>query len=135
MDFKFPVCGLVFVPVCSIWLTDDRIVYEVVNIDPDGQSPTRIFRAWAVDLIPIPKTGSGLATHGVGTRVLAKYPQTTFFYPANVRSCQGNVYFLEFKGGKSGTETVEVEKRFVLDDIRVHTWAPPVPPEVRVSLL
>lgn len=90
-------------PVCSIWLIDDRISYEVVEIEPGGQSSIGIFRAWAIDLMPIPKTGQVLP-HSALARMSANY----VFLSGKAQELSRNVYFVEFE--KSGTQPVEAEK-------------------------
>lgn len=98
-----------------ILLTRSRsIAYDVQDPEPDDAGRQDVHKATATDLIPIPKTGSHLPTFGVGKQVLARYPDTTTFYPAEVMSFRKDTYNLKFEGEEDDKE-MEVDKRFVLD--------------------
>jgi SAGA-associated factor 29 len=91
-----------------------RIAYDVQDPEPDDAGRQDLHKAVATDLIPIPKSGSHLPTFGVGKHVLARYPDTTTFYPAEVMSFRKDTYNLKFEGEEDDKE-MEVDKRFVLD--------------------
>lgn len=91
-----------------------RIIYDVQDPEPDDAGRQDVHKATATDLIPIPKSGSHLPTFSVGKHVLARYPDTTTFYPAEVMSFRKDTYNLKFEGEEDDKE-MEVDKRFVLD--------------------
>lgn len=65
-------------------------------------------------MIPIPQPGAPLPSFPVGKQVLARYPDTTTFYRAEVMGSKKDVYRLKFEGEEDDKE-MEVDKRFVLD--------------------
>jgi SGF29 tudor-like domain len=73
-----------------------------------------VHKAFATDLIPIPKTGTHLLTFGFGKRVIAMFPDTTTFYPAHVRSFRRDTYSLWFEGEENGDIERAADKRYVL---------------------
>ena len=90
--------------------------YDVQDPEPDAETgmPGQIYRTSAENLIPIPPRGERLIQYPVGTRVLARYPETTFFYPALVENLKEHeVYLLCFEG--DGDRTAEVDARYVLN--------------------
>jgi len=59
--------------------------YEVQDPEPDELGGHgKIYRAHLRDLIPIPSSSVGLPVYPVGKHVLARYPETTTFYKAEV---------------------------------------------------
>jgi len=65
--------------------TQHFVRYEVQDPEPDeagGHGTT--YKASANALIPIPKDSTGLPQYPVGKQVLARYPETTTFYRAEV---------------------------------------------------
>lgn len=65
--------------------TQHSVRYEVQDPEPDeagGHGTT--YKASAGALIPIPKDSTGLSPYPVGKQVLARYPETTTFYRAEV---------------------------------------------------
>lgn len=58
--------------------------YEVQDPEPDEAGGHGKYRALASALIPIPKDSAGLAPYPNGKQVLARYPETTTFYKAEV---------------------------------------------------
>ncbi|KAF3912583.1 hypothetical protein ABW21_db0206315 [Orbilia brochopaga] len=59
--------------------------YEVQDPEPDELgNHGQIYKALAHQLIPIPSDSSGLPTYPNGKQVLARYPETTTFYKAEV---------------------------------------------------
>jgi hypothetical protein len=105
--------------MCNLANGSDRLMYELEDIDPDY--PPKFPQAEATELIPISKTGVGLAIFNVGTTVLARYPDTTHLFGAEVMSYQDGIYALRFEGDER--KQVEVEERFVVAEVG--------PPDVR----
>lgn len=54
----------------------------------------RIYRTVASNLILIPSTSAGLRPLSPGRQVLARYPETTTFYNAQVISTKASTFFL-----------------------------------------
>jgi SAGA-associated factor 29 len=73
-----------------------------------------VYKTTAASLIPIPPIGSVLPSFAVGKQVLARYPDTTTFYKAEVMSLRKDVYRLKFEGEEDDKE-MEVDRRFVLE--------------------
>lgn len=74
-----------------------------------------MYTAKPSQLIPIPVEGSSLPTFPVGKQVLARYPDTTTFYKAEVMAFKKGDYRLRFEGEEDDKE-MDVDRRFVLDD-------------------
>ncbi|KAL7272426.1 hypothetical protein RUND412_004780 [Rhizina undulata] len=93
------------------------IRYEVQDPEPDdvgGHGTT--YRASAGALIPIPKDSAGLVPYPVGKQVLARYPETTTFYRAEVMGTKRDgTCRLKFEGEEEVGKETEVERRLVLD--------------------
>lgn len=64
-------------------------------------------------LIPIPDSDAAPPDFPVGRHVLARYPETTTFYKAEVRGLRKGVYRLSFEDDQN--QENEVHKRFVLE--------------------
>ncbi|OXV11290.1 hypothetical protein Egran_00948 [Elaphomyces granulatus] len=89
--------------------------YDVQDPEPNENGEQgAVYRTTAAFLIPIPQVGSSLPSFLVGKQVLARYPDTTTFYRAEVMGSKKDVYRLKFEGEEDDKET-EVDKRFVLD--------------------
>lgn len=73
-----------------------------------------IYKTTAASLIHIPKAGSPLPQFQIGKQVLARYPDTTTFYRAEVMGLKKEVYRLKFEGEEDDKE-MEVDRRYVLD--------------------
>ncbi|KAH3679764.1 hypothetical protein WICMUC_000730 [Wickerhamomyces mucosus] len=96
----------------------DGTKFEVRDPEPDeNNNPGKTFKATWKDIIQIP-TGEeaiGLLNYPYGTKVLARYPETTTFYPAEVigtkrdRRCR-----LKFEGEEEEGKETEVDRRLVL---------------------
>ena len=111
--------------------------YEVADPEPDESTGTgAVYKANAAALIPIPPKsdaarggagGAGAPAHPgaaevlkevpVGKTVLARYPETTTFYRAEVRALRrdkqgGEVYRLSFEDDE---QERDVPRRYVLD--------------------
>ena len=55
-----------------------------------------------------------LPSFAVGRQVLARYPDTTTFYRAEVMGAKKDVYRLKFEGEEDDKE-MDVDRRYVLD--------------------
>jgi SAGA-associated factor 29 len=89
--------------------------YDVQDPEPNENGEQgAVYKTTAAFLIPIPQVGSSLPSFLVGKQVLARYPDTTTFYRAEVMGSKKDVYRLKFEGEEDDKET-EVDKRFVLD--------------------
>lgn len=73
-----------------------------------------VYKTTASALIPIPQMGATLPSFSIGKQVLARYPDTTTFYRAEVMGSKKDVYRLKFEGEEDDKE-MEVDRRFVLD--------------------
>lgn len=89
--------------------------YDIQDPEPNENGEQgAVYRTGAASLIPIPKAGSTLPSFSVGKQVLARYPDTTTFYRAEVMGSKKDTYRLKFEGEEDDKE-MEVDKRFVLD--------------------
>lgn len=93
----------------------DFLRYDVQDPEPsENGEQGAVFKTTASSLILIPRAGSALPLFHVGKQVLARYPDTTTFYRAEVMGSKKDVYRLKFEGEEDDKE-MEVDKRFVLD--------------------
>ncbi|KAI9669516.1 MAG: SAGA HAT/Core module component [Trizodia sp. TS-e1964] len=90
--------------------------YSVQDPEPEenGQ-PVQIYKATASQLIPIPPASAALADYPKGKSVLARYPETTTFYRAEVMGMKGNICRLKFEGEDELNKETDVPRRYVLD--------------------
>ncbi|KAB8237399.1 SAGA-associated factor 29 family protein [Aspergillus alliaceus] len=89
--------------------------YDVQDPEPNENGEQgAVYRTTAVSLIPIPQIGTALPSFPVGKQVLARYPDTTTFYRAEVMGSRKDAYRLKFEGEEDDKE-MEVDRRFVLD--------------------
>ncbi|GES59243.1 SAGA complex component [Aspergillus terreus] len=89
--------------------------YDVQDPEPNENGEQgAVYKTTAASLIPIPQVGSALPSFPVGKQVLARYPDTTTFYCAEVMGSRKDVYRLKFEGEEDDKE-MEVDRRFVLD--------------------
>ncbi|TPR02220.1 Uracil permease [Aspergillus niger] len=89
--------------------------YDVQDPEPNENGEQgAVYKTTAASLIPIPQIGSALPSFSVGKQVLARYPDTTTFYRAEVMGSKKDVYRLKFEGEEDDKE-MEVDRRFVLD--------------------
>ncbi|EEB05187.1 SAGA complex subunit Sgf29 [Schizosaccharomyces japonicus yFS275] len=91
--------------------------FEVQDPEPDDDgNPGQVYRATASNLIYIPKDSAGLLELAPGTTVLARYPETTTFYKAEViETLKNGSCKLHFEGEEEiGKETI-VERRLILN--------------------
>lgn len=90
--------------------------YDVRDPEPDEHgAPGQIYRASAASLVPIPPPGATLPEFPKGKQVLARYPDTTTFYRAEVMGMKRDTYRLRFEGEEEIGKEMEVDRRFVLD--------------------
>ncbi|KAI5793124.1 SGF29 tudor-like domain-containing protein [Geopyxis carbonaria] len=90
--------------------------YEVQDPEPDEAGGHGKYRASASALIPIPKDSTNLPQYPVGKQVLARYPETTTFYRAEVMGTKRDgTCRLKFEGEEEVGKETEVERRLVLD--------------------
>ncbi|EYE92362.1 SAGA-associated factor 29 family protein [Aspergillus ruber CBS 135680] len=89
--------------------------YDVQDPEPNENGEQgAVYKTTAASLIPIPHIGSALPPFPPGKQVLARYPDTTTFYRAEVTGSRKDVYRLKFEGEEDDKE-MEVDKRFVLE--------------------
>ncbi|KAJ5351354.1 hypothetical protein N7541_002153 [Penicillium brevicompactum] len=89
--------------------------YEVQDPEPNENGEQgAVYKTTAVSLIPIPQISGHLTAYTTGKQVLARYPDTTTFYRAEVMGARKDVYRLKFEGEEDDKE-MEVDRRFVLD--------------------
>lgn len=96
----------------------DGIKFEIRDPEPDeNNNPGHTFRAnyKEILLIPTEEVARDLINYAYGTKVLARYPDTTTYYSAIVvgHKKDGNVR-LKFDGEEEVNKECEVERRFVL---------------------
>jgi SAGA-associated factor 29 len=91
--------------------------YDVLDPFPDDPSRLGVaYRLPASSMIPISPTGAPSGPYEVGTQVLALFPESTAFYPAEVKDAlkNGSKVMLLFEGDIPDALRV-VDRRFVLD--------------------
>ncbi|QRG38338.1 hypothetical protein FDK38_002741 [Candidozyma auris] len=96
----------------------DGTRYEIRDPEPDeNNNPGQTFKANYKDILLIPSVSEvpNLISYPHGTKVLARYPETTTFYPAVVEGQKkdGTVK-LKFDGEEEVNKVTEVERRLVL---------------------
>lgn len=93
----------------------DGFRYDVQDPEPNENGEQgAVYKTTAVSLIPIPQINAHLSAYPPGKQVLARYPDTTTFYRAEVMGSRKDVYRLKFEGEEDDKE-MEVDRRFVLD--------------------
>lgn len=104
-----------------IRVSGDRIKYEVRDPEPDELGNTgKLFKCTWKELILIPSLKnasikSKTLNYPPGTKVLARYPETTTFYPAVViGSKRDGTCRLKFDGEEEVNKETEVPRRLVL---------------------
>ncbi|KAJ5247559.1 hypothetical protein N7468_002542 [Penicillium chermesinum] len=89
--------------------------YDVQDPEPNENGEQgAVYKTTAASLIPIPQMTGSLPSFTVGKQVLARYPDTTTFYRAEVMGSKKDVYRLKFEGEEDDKE-MEVDRRYVLD--------------------
>lgn len=90
--------------------------YDVQDPEPDEKTGKQaIIRTWASSMVTIPPLGAPLPEYPKGKHVLARYPDTTTFYRAEVAGNIGNEVMLKFEGEEDKERVLNVDRRFVLD--------------------
>lgn len=96
----------------------DGTKYEIRDPEPDeNNNPGQTFKANYKEILLVPSRAEVplLVAYPYGTKVLARYPETTTFYPAVVVGAKkdGTVR-LKFDGEEEVNKETEVERRLVL---------------------
>lgn len=94
----------------------DGIKFEVRDPEPDeNNNPGQTFKANYKEIILIQDADAQFPSYPYGFKVLARYPETTTFYPAVVVGTKkdGTVK-LKFDGEEETNKETEVERRLVL---------------------
>lgn len=103
-----------------IKISNDGLKYEVQDPEPDEMGNSgKIFKCNWKEIIPIPssRVKSSMKPYPMGTKVLARYPETTTFYPAVVsreNRKDTKICKLRFDGEEEVNKETEVDRRFVL---------------------
>ncbi|KAL3235253.1 SAGA-associated factor 29 [Nakaseomyces bracarensis] len=100
-------------------ISSDGLKYEVVDPEPDEQGNTgKLYKCTWKDLLLIPSEStprSKIPNYPPGTQVLARYPETTTFYPAVVMGTKRDgTCRLRFDGEEDVEKETEVPRRLVL---------------------
>lgn len=101
---------------CKVTKVLGETKFEVKDPEPDERNPIgQTFRAGWKDIIKIAESNKDLEPYPIGSKVLARYPETTTFYPAVVIGAKRDgTCRLKFDGEEEvGKETL-VERRLVL---------------------
>ncbi|KAK9371553.1 SGF29 tudor-like domain-containing protein [Lipomyces chichibuensis] len=95
----------------------NKIRFEVQDPEPDeNNNPGQSYKAGPKDIIFIPESSTDLPVYPIGTRVLARYPETTTFYKAEVMGTKRDgTCRLKFEGEEEVGKETEVERRLVLE--------------------
>lgn len=89
--------------------------YDVQDPEPTNKGEVgAVYKTTAASLIPIPQVGAALPSFAPGKQVLARYPDTTTFYRAEVVGVKRDMCRLRFEGEEDDKE-MEVDRRFVLN--------------------
>lgn len=93
--------------------------YEVQDPEPDetGQKPMP-YRASFNSIEPIPPNTAVLPDLPKGRQVIAVYPDTSTFYKAEVVGMKKDYVRLRFEGEEERDKEQDVERHFVLLDVR-----------------
>lgn len=96
----------------------DGTKYEVRDPEPDeNNNPGQTFKATYKEILLIASVSDvlRLPAYSHGTKVLARYPETTTFYPAVVvAQRKDGVVRLKFDGEEEVNKETEIERRLVL---------------------
>lgn len=94
----------------------DGMKFEIRDPEPDeNNNPGQTFKANYKEIILISPPGQSFPNYPYGFKVLARYPETTTFYPAVVVGTKkdGTVR-LKFDGEEEANKETEVDRRSVL---------------------
>lgn len=101
--------------ILSITERNGKKRYEVQDPEPDETgAPGDIYTASASALIAIPPLDAELGEIPVGKAVLARYPETTTFYRAEVTGHVSTKNLCRLKFEDDQNQEMEVDRRFVL---------------------
>lgn len=106
--------------LCRVLRIISETRFEIQDPEPDELHPQgQIFRASYKEVILVPlhlvsSSISKLKEYKSGTRVLAKYPETTTFYPAEVMESRNGRCMLCFEGEEEIGKLTPVDRVFVL---------------------
>jgi SAGA-associated factor 29 len=101
--------------------------YDVQDPEPDEitKDPGQVYRTSAASMVPIQPLGEELPDYEPGKIVLARYPDTTTFYRAEVVETRKGYFpgaektgcgkIVKLKFDEDDGETRDVDRRFVLD--------------------
>ncbi|KAK9488067.1 SGF29 tudor-like domain-containing protein [Lipomyces starkeyi] len=100
-----------------ILILTTHVRFEVQDPEPDeNNNPGQSYKAGPKDIIFIPELSTDLPVYPIGTRVLARYPETTTFYKAEVMGTKRDgTCRLKFEGEEEVGKETEVERRLVLE--------------------
>lgn len=103
---------------CEVTKIVSEIKFEVRDPEPDeNNNPGQTYKAtWKdVILLPLKSEAASLVNYPYGTKVLARYPETTTFYPAEVIGTKRDGRCrLRFDGEEEEGKETEVERRLVV---------------------
>lgn len=89
---------------------------EVQDPEPDENGlPGQTYKTTIGNLIPVHRENTGLPPYPKGAVVLARYPETTTFYKAEVMNTRRDICMLRFEGEEEIEKLTEVERRLVLE--------------------
>ncbi|GAV28017.1 hypothetical protein PMKS-001485 [Pichia membranifaciens] len=106
--------------LCRVLRVISETKFEIQDPEPDEMHPQgQVFRANYKEIILVPlhlvsSSISKLKEYKLGTRVLAKYPETTTFYPAEVMVSKHGSCMLRFEGEEEVGKLTPVDRVFVL---------------------
>ncbi|GMM27457.1 Sgf29 protein [Martiniozyma asiatica (nom. inval.)] len=105
--------------VCRVERVISETKFEVRDPEPDDDHQGALFIANGKEIIllPIDKDGKPkpkLKSYKSGMKVLAKYPETTAFYPAEFVENRGTVCMLRFEGEEEVGKLTAVDRVYVL---------------------
>lgn len=98
-------------------VTAEGTKFEIRDPEPDeNNNPGQTFKVSNKEILLIPplSEAKGLTNYPSGTRVLARYPETTTFYTAMVVGNRKDVVRLKFDGEEEVNKETEVDRRHVL---------------------
>lgn len=103
--------------LCRVLKIISETRFEIQDPEPDELHPNgQIFKAnyKEVILVPLHLLNSKLKEYKIGSKVLAKYPETTTFYPAEVLESRNSRCMLRFEGEEEVDKLTPVDRVFVL---------------------
>jgi SAGA-associated factor 29 len=102
--------------IIKIYGEGPKAKVEIQDPEPDENGhPGQTYKTTLQSLIPIAAESAGLPPYSRGAHVLARYPETTTFYKAEVSRTKGDFCLLKFEGEEEAGKETEVERRLVLE--------------------